>query len=183
MNENEVNKIDKDEDVYLQLKEYRKKKDLVEDIVTKVLSGEVNVAKAFVAIKRMKEVSEEALKDERLKPVFIEAIERELDGKKAHILGTEVSVATVYTSYDFKDCNHIRLNALYDLVENCKKEIKVIEDELKLMISDSGAFGLKVKEISIPSLPEISEDESLGEVVTLRPPIKYQTTGLKVSEL
>lgn len=168
------------------------KDELKDRIRTVVLSGTRNVAQVGVTLKRIKESLDDLFKDDQQ---FKDAIRIDTEkyiekGKTATILGAQVTVMATSTSYDFKETGDIYLLKLYEIQQDIKDKIKLREDALKLLLKEQeakenkglGLAGTVTKDEIIPSLPNLV-DEVCGEVVTLKPPIKYQSIGLKYSKI
>lgn len=170
-------------------------KEIVQNIKDNVFSGNVNALEAFTVLKRMKKVSEEVLEDKdikRLAETEFDKYEAEKKGSKTvTIYGAGIVKCPIYTYYDFTQCGHTQLDALYEIQEHCKSEIKRIEDELKLMVPKddykSGSipgFGIENtdRQILIERVPKLSYEE-VNEVVPVKTPKKIQNIGLKYMKL
>lgn len=164
-------------------------------IKSAILGGEVDAAKAGIVLKKMNKVSEELLKDKQVKDVILESTERYLGGQKtAVVFGATITRAAVWTGYDFKDCGHPVLNKLVVIQKQVETAIKLLEEELKLMVKEdntdivpnSPEFTLEIpdntKSIIVEKMPDLVWNGD-GEVVKVKPPIKRQTIGLKYSKI
>lgn len=166
-------------------------KDIITDIADKILSGEVNPAHAGVVIKRMAKISEEVLKIKPVKDAIFKETEKYIKGGQKDIFGASISIAPTYTAYDFKECGHTVLNELYKIQEQVEEEIKIIEDELKLMIPTKetmqnveGQFGIKdtSKDVVIKLMPELVFKQN-DDIINVKPPQKIQSIGLKYNKV
>lgn len=164
-------------------------KDVIDDIAFKITDGQVNGAYAGVILKKMANIAEKVMEIPEVKSTIIKETLKQIQGseKGALIYGAKIIHCAVSTTYDFKECGHIVLNELYAIQEQVKEEIKLIEDELKLMIPSKdtmqnldGKFGIKntSKEIVIKQMPALVWNSN-DDIIKVIPPKKYQKEGLK----
>lgn len=164
-------------------------KDIINDLAEKIVSGEVNACYTGVVLKRMAKVVEELYKLPAVKEKIINETKKYIEGtpKGEKIFGANILYCATSTSYDFKDCGHIVLNELNKIKKQVEEEIKLIEDELKLMIPTKstmeivdGKFGIKdtTKEVVISKMPSLVW-ETNDDVIRVKPPLKMQGFGLK----
>lgn len=172
--------------------------DVVQSYRTKIINGEVDIAKAGVVLKKTAKVAEELLKDELIKMCILNATEKYLEGgvKTVKLYGASITKTAVFTGYDFKECGHVVLDELYAIQREVDARVKAIEAELKLLLqfetnkdimgSREGQLDLGIpatgKNIIIDNMPKLVWENS-GETVTVKAPRKYQTMGLKYSKL
>ncbi len=170
-------------------------KDIVQNIKDNVFNGMVNPLEAFTVLKRMKKISEEVLEDADIKRLAETEFDKykpdKAGAKTVSVFGAGITKSPTYTWYDFTQCGHTQLDALYAIQEHCKAEIKRIEDELKLMIPKDDykagsipGFGIEstARQILVERIPKITYDE-VNEVVPVEPPKKIQNMGLKYMKL
>lgn len=169
--------------------------DIKSNIRDLILEGRIDAAKVGVVLKKMERTATELLKEEKVKDMIVGATEQYLSGQKSTVLfGATITRAAIYTTYDFSECNHPELDELYKIRDNIDDRIKLIEEELKLLIDNKNSditpndgkidFGIKtkVKNIIIESIPTLVEQAS-GEVAEVKAPIKKQKMGIKYSKL
>lgn len=169
--------------------------EIIKSIKDNVKEGKVNPLEAYTVLKKMKKVSEEVLEDEDIKRMAETEFEKYTPEKKGSktitVFGAGIVKCPTYTWYDFKQCGHIQLDALYEIQEHVKSEIKRIEDELKLMIPKDDykpgqipGFGIEntTRQMMIEHIPAIIYKE-INEVVPVEPPKKIQNLGLKYMKL
>lgn len=182
-------------DVLLDVRQPVQTKDVIQNIKDNVFNGVINPLEAFTVLKRMKKISEEVLEDSEIKRLA----ENEFDkyepekkgGKTVSVFGAGIVKCPTYTWYDFTQCGHPQLDALYAIQEHCKQEVKRLEEELKLMIPKDDYKAGSIPGLGIPSttrqmlverVPTISYNE-INEVVPVEPPKKVQNMGLKYMKL
>lgn len=192
----EENKTIPDATKLLDVRQPVNTKDVIQSIKDNINSGEVNPLEAYSVLKRMAKVSEEVLKDETIKEMANKEFDKYLgeakSGKKSvDVYGAQICKTATYTWYDFKECKHEVLDALYAIQEEVKQKIAVFEAELKLMIPpDSykpGAIpGLGIantsKSVVFEYMPRL-EWEQYGNIGQVEPPRKVQSIGLKYMKL
>jgi len=167
-------------------------KDTIESIKDKILSGEIDEAKAGVILKRMTKISEEVLKDKDVKKAIEEECMRHINNQKsAEYFGAKFSQAAVHTYYKFEECN----DPLWDALDLAEKQIKAAKKDretfLKTLIPTKDTiqqtklgFGVKntSKQEIIESIPVVEWKED-GEIATIKPPIKGQKMGIKYMKI
>lgn len=165
-----------------QLEKIVTKDEIVQGIRTMVKSGVYDNVRLGVNLKRMKDGIEEALKDKEVKDIIFEASE---PYKGQSVLGAKISVGPTYTAYDFTGCGDDYLDELYSILAEVKEKINTREERLKLLLKDvdNNKTIRKIEksveeEVVIKTLPKLIEIEH-GNMVTLKPPVKKQTIGLK----
>lgn len=162
-------------------------KDQVILISTAIMNGDVNPAKAGVFLKRMEKIAKEVLENKEVKDTIEEDTIKYITGSKDKIFGASISHCAIYTGYDFSNCGDPELDSLYDIQEIIKAKIKDKEDALKLIIpkEKQGAnFGIKSsnRNMLIEQTWQLKEINS-GEILEIRPPVKFQKMGLKYMKL
>lgn len=160
-------------------------KEYIENIKASVKNGEVNPLAAFTVLKRMQKVAEEVFKDKEIKDLALAEAEKHLSGntKSFNLYSAQICKAATYTFYDFKECNHEILDALYAIQSEVEASIKQIEEELKLMVKPDNAMptlGItdNTKTVFFEMMPKLVW-EPYGVQGTVNPPKKIQQIGLK----
>ncbi len=170
-------------------------KEIIQLFKDNILSGDINALEGFTVIKRMHKVAEEVLKDEKVKDAALKEYNKYSGETKTGSLvkyGATILNTSVYTWYDCTGCGHPVLDALYAIDKEVKARIKLLEEELKLMIPKdeykAGATpGLGIpntdKNVLIEAIPKLEWIDGGGEVATIKRPKKMQTMGLKYMKL
>lgn len=170
-------------------------KEVIENIKNNIINGTVNPLEGFTVLKRMAKVAEEVLKDDDIKRMASDEFDKysaEAKGKSILLHSAQICKMATYTYYDFKDCKHEILDALYEIQEIVKHQIKVVEDELKLLVPKDDGFkagaipGLGIentaKSVVFERFPKLIW-EDYGVVGQVEQPRKVQTIGLKYMKL
>lgn len=170
-------------------------KDIIANIVNNVKEGNVNPLEAYTVLKRMAKVSEEVLKDEDIKALAVREFDKYTPEKKGtktvNVFGAGITYSPTYTWYDFKGCKHEVLDALYEIQEQVKHQIGLIEAELKLLIPKDDykagvvpGLGIEntTKSVVFERLPSLVW-EDYGIIGQIEPPKKVQNMGLKYMKL
>lgn len=164
-------------------------KSYIDKIITSIKSGNINPLSAFTIVKRMAKVSEEILKDKEVKKLAIDEANKYLGGnqKTFQLHGATISKAATYTWYDFSECNHPVLDELYKIQNEVKDRIKLLEDELKLLIVPETkqatlGVGMDTKSIVVESIPFLKWEQTEDQVV-VHAPKKNQDIGLKYMKI
>lgn len=166
-------------------------KELIANIKEAILGGTIPPLEGYTVLKRMAKISEEVLKDKDIK----ELAEKEWDKyaasgkvKSIDLFSAKICKTATYTFYDFKECQHEVLDALYDIQLQVNEAIKQLEAELKLLIpsetQQSALFGIdnNNKEMVFPTMPTLTWND-YGVIGTVKPPKKIQTIGLKYMKI
>lgn len=165
-------------------------KDIVTNIVSNIVEGHVDPLVGYTILKRMAKVSEEALKDEKVRNMAENEFDKyaaEAKGKSILLHGAQICKMATYTYYDFSGCGHEVLDELYAIQKEVKDRISLIEDELKLLVPKDEykagtipGFGIvnNNKDVIYSTLPKLAWD-SYGGVGTVMAPKKIQKMGLK----
>lgn len=130
-------------------------------VIESVRNGDIDPLKVLIQIRAMEKASDRILKEikDNLLTEANKYAEQSFD-----YLGNNIQKGDVRTEYDYSVCG--------DPIYNFRKRIL---DESKQQLDDRAAFLKSLKE------PITIVDEGSGEVVTVRPPLKKSTPGLKVS--
>lgn len=164
-------------------------KTYIERIKSDIKEGRVDPLAAFIVVKRMFKVGEDILQDKEIKAIALAEAEKHLSAntKTFSLYSATISKAATYTWYDFTECGHPVLEQLKKIEEEVKLRIKLLEDELKLLIlSDSAQMTLGVKDdtktIKVEKIPFLRWEDTEDEVV-VRAPQKMQQIGLKFNKV
>lgn len=130
-------------------------------IIESVKSGEESPIKVLLQLKAMEKASKRIL--EEIKENYLTESEK-YPGNEFDFLGNKITKDDVYTEYDYSVCG----DPVHDQRESIMNASKTMLDERK-------AFLKALKE------PVTIVDEGSGEIITIRPPLKKSTPGLKVS--
>jgi len=159
----------------------------VHELTSLLKEGFAEPAHLAAFFKKVSIINEELNKDKELKELFYDKTREYIQGGYDKLCGLKVQIATVATSYDYTDCNHVELNELLNIQEAIALRIKSIQKELQDMAKDSekayakgDLFGVpsNTKTVVIEHMPVLSCAPS-GEVCTISPPIKKSIMGLK----
>ncbi len=128
-------------------------------LIRSVENGEVNALQLkayFKAMEKAIKLVDDSTKDSQL-------TEAEKYGeKKFNAFGMQIEVCEVGTSYDYEHCNDPEWNSADSQVKTWTQTRKDREQFLRSL-----------------KKPEVLVDQMSGEVVTINPPVKKSTTGLK----
>ena len=161
--------------------------EMVTSIKDRVYAGELDAVDVGIALKKMKKLEEELFEDKVFKSHIYDETKKSFEGKTCIKYGASISERATSTYYDFKITEDPIWLALNEIQEQVKSMLKTREEGLKAMIPDEkirlGIVNNNRNEIieGIPKL--IMDDTRNGEVVTIKPPIKYQSVGLVYSKL
>lgn len=161
----------------------------INHIKSNIIEGNVNPLSAFTIVKRMAKVSEEILQDSEIKKLANDEADKHLAGnqKTFTLHGATISKAATYTWYNFNECGHPVLDQLKVIEKEVKERIKLLEDELKLLIIPESkqhtlGVGMDTKTIVIDKIPVITWIDTEDQVI-VQAPIKHQTIGLKYNKI
>lgn len=161
----------------------------IQKIKDGIINGEVNALSAFTIVKRMAKVSEEVLKDENVKKAANDEADKHLSGnqKSFTLHGATICKAATYTYYNFSECNHPVWNELKKIETEVKDRLKLLEEELKLLIIPDNkqhtlGIGLDSKSIVVESMPFLKWEANEDQVV-VNAPKKIQQMGLKYMKI
>lgn len=132
-----------------------------DELIRSVKDGEVNPLEILVMLRAFEKVSKRVL-SEIDKNYLTEA--EKYPEKKFELFGASIEKAEVGTSYDYSIC----CDPIYEERESAMSAAKTLVDERK-------EFLKALKE------PMTMIHEPTGEVITIRPPAKKSTSGLKVT--
>lgn len=132
-----------------------------DQLIESVKNGEANPIEVLVMLKAFEKVSDRVLKEIRYNAVT-EA--NKYQGPSFEWNGNKIEKSELGVKYDYSICN--------DPVYNQRQQISAESDK---QLKERESFLKSLKE------PITIVDEGSGEIVTIRPPLKTSTTGLKVS--
>lgn len=132
--------------------------------IQEVTSEGVNTLLEYVKMKRVEKLLAELNKSKKIKERVLQLAETRGD-KSFHYEEAQITICELGTKYDYSNCNDsyynqllVRLKALNQLVADREKMLKALPLE--------GVTQL---------------DETTGEIMTLYPPSKTSTTGIKIT--
>lgn len=132
-------------------------------LIQEVTEGEINPLQLKVMLKALSTALDET--EKKLKDMYMSEVDKYSD-KTLELYGAKIEKAELGTRYNFSNCNDPELSAL-------EARKKMIDEEIK----DRQTFLKAVKNSATIVV------ESTGEVVTVYPPVKESTTGIKVTLL
>ena len=157
--------------------------DMSEIIIEKIKSGDINAPLIGVVLKKFAKLQEEVNKDVDAKRIIFDETSKHQEGNKKTIelYGAKITIGSVYTWWEYQDCQ----DPLWDALDNIEKQLKLFkkqrEEELQATVPKvTSMFGIPTKAMIIEQLPKLIWEES-GEVIQITPPAKKSTDGLKYS--
>jgi replicative DNA helicase len=169
-------------------------KDLIDNITSEILTGNIPALEGMTILKRMSKISEEVMKNEDIKKMAMTELEKysaELKGakKSVELYSASMSISATYIFYKFDNCGHEVLNQLYKIQEHCKEIIKQIEEEVKTIppLSDKvniEEFGIKQdgRDMLFSQMPKLIWEE-YGGMGNVKAPQKIQTIGIRYNKV
>ena len=176
-----------------------KSKDLAEAIQAAVLEGSTDAAQVYITLKRFEALRKkvfEGSEGKKVKEVCETEIRKHLEKGKGKYMNASFAETAVHTWYDYEASNHPVLQALYDIRNEVNENIKELEEELRnfessldrqrlrLERTQDGGLDFSDKEITksiiIEEMPRLAWEAS-GEVVDIKPPVKGQRMGIKIT--
>jgi hypothetical protein len=128
-------------------------------VINEVEEGRVDPLDVAIQMKTLEKIVERV--GGVLKKYYVSEAEKH-GGKPFGWKGAEISVQEVGTKYDYSQCGDPRWNDLTKIIEQAIEQRKELEDFLKHL------KGTTVEVIE-------------GEAVSLRPPLRTSSTGIKIS--
>lgn len=161
--------------------------EIIGNIKESVFEGNVSALQTGIFLKKISKISEDIFKDEVFKQHIRNETLKEFNGKSYEGFGMKITERATKTWYDFSNCQDPYWNALNELSEKIKQLKTEREDYLKtLVVKESASVQMAIANtntvVTIDSLPVLTWEPS-GEEVSIKPPIKMQSTGLVYSEL
>jgi hypothetical protein len=131
-------------------------------VITEVEEGRVDPLRVALFMKTMEKIKERV--DEKLKAHYLNEAEKNCGGnvKTFKYRGAEITVGAVKTEYDFTDCGHTGWNDLTKIINEATAQRKEYEATLKTL---TGPTGMILD----------------GEPLMIKPPVKKQVDGIKIS--
>lgn len=130
-------------------------------VINSVRAGEEDALNVLLQVRAM----EKSLKiiHENIK-MFAEREAGKYPGDKFDFKGNEVAKCDVKTEYDYSKCNDPEWERLLYESEKADKELKAREAFLRALTGPLNTF-----------------DDQTGETITINPPLKKTTSGLKIT--
>lgn len=132
-----------------------------DQVIQSVHNGEVNPLHVRIWIKTMEEIIDRVKKETGANQ--LREAEKWAESKFEY-LGATIEKADVYTEYDYSVCS----DPAFELLEVAFNTAKQTLDDRKKFLRTLKA-------------PMVIVDEVTGEIITIKPPLKKSTPGLKVS--
>lgn len=132
-----------------------------DSIIQAVKEGEANPIEVLIQIRALQKVSERVLKEIN-EEILTEA--NKYPEKNFEFMGAKIENAELGTKYDYSMCGDTEYEMLDAQINSLKQRIKEREEFLKSIKQDITLV-----------------DNFTGEIVTVRPPTKKSTSGLKVT--
>jgi hypothetical protein len=129
-------------------------------VINEVEAGTIDPLKVKVLCKTLTEIADKIDKGTKDNQKTAAALYGE---KPFDFMGAELHLTSVYTSYDYSGCNDPEYNTMKEIIERYTTQLKERE-----------AF---LKTVKAP----LNVVDSDGELITINPPVKSVTEGLKVS--
>lgn len=132
-----------------------------DQLIASVKEGEVNALEMLAMCKSLEMIIERVkkeTKDNQLRAADLHP------GDRFSAYGVEFQKADVYTSYEFKDCGDPIWEQREQIAASAKEQLKERETFLKTV---KGQMTIVI--------------EGTGEIVTINPPVKKSTPGIKIS--
>jgi hypothetical protein len=132
-----------------------------DQLIASVKQGEVNPLEVLTMFRAIEKVSDRVLKE--IKENLLNEASK-YSGNSFEYLGNKVEKAELGTKYDFSKCN----DPAWENFDSAANAALTFKKEREIFLK-----GIKDKETII--------DPNTGEVVTILPPVKTSTAGLKVT--
>ena len=157
-----------------------KVKDMLPDIRKQLISGDYDVLKAHIFLKKIGKLAEELVKGEegkQIKELLEEDIRKYQEGKTSRIYGVKI-IEQNRAYYKYDECN----DPLWEELDKIQKKVEVLkkkrEAELKLTVPDDKLdptkdnFGIGATiSIAVPYFPVLTIEEN-ADLVFINPPYK-----------
>lgn len=147
-----------------------------------IKNGEVNPAEVGVALKKFHKLYEEVNKDKEVKDIIFTETEKYKEGNKKTIelMGAKITIGSVRTWWEYNECQDPYWNELDSIEKQIKELKKARETQLQATVPINPGLGIPASTLIIDKLPKLEWEDS-GDIVTIVPPIKKSTEGLKYS--
>lgn len=149
-----------------------------------ILKGNIEPIDIHLVLKKFEKINENVIgknAPKETKEAILKSAEKYLEkGTSFEYKNAKISIASVYTWYDFTKCNDIYLNELKEIEKKIKELISNREESLKTITLPPGKLGIASRTEIIEYLPSL-EWVDCGEEVILNAPIKYSKDGVKVT--
>lgn len=155
--------------------------ELSDAIINNVKEGKSDPLQVHLALKKLEKVSEIVKKDETVKDLTLEEADKYLiKSNTFDYQNAKITKGSVHTYYDFNITGCPYYLQLVKIQKDVKELIKLREAELKLLIPKSNSLLIDKHTEVINHMP-LFELTDYGEDADIKPPIKMQKTGLKVT--
>lgn len=132
-----------------------------DNVIESVHNGEANPLEVLIILKAFEKAQERIIKE--IRENFVNEASKYPESS-FEFMGAKIEKAELGTKYDYSVCNDPVHAQRLSIVESASEQLKERETFLKTL-----------------KQPITIVDESSGEIVTIQPPLKKSTTGLKVS--
>ena len=157
--------------------------DMATNIITGIIDGSVNAPLIGVVLKKFAKLQEEVNDNEEAKKIIFKETSKYQEGNKKTIAlyGAKITIGSVRTWWEYQECN----DPLWNTLDSIEKEIKLYkkqrEEQLQATVPKvTELFGMPSTSMIIERLPKLEWEEN-GEIVSITPPVKKSTDGLKYS--
>jgi hypothetical protein len=133
----------------------------VKQVVTEVKNGNVSALRLKLLCKTMESISEKIDKETRQEQINEAS---SYGDKPFDFHGAEIHLTSVKTEYDYAHCGDPEFETIDSKIKELTKQRKEREEFLKRLTKS-----------------ELIVDQNSGELVTIKPPVKKQTDGVKVT--
>ena len=140
----------------------KERETFVDDIVSRLESGQADAIKVHLQIKCMESIVKDLNSNEKYKDYLLDAAGR--NGKKFTYHNAEFSIKEVGTKYDYSQCNDAGLNELQVQADQLADKIKARQKFLQMIAPE----GIDI----------ITSD---GEAIKIYAPSKTSTTSVAVT--
>lgn len=157
--------------------------DITATIVDGIIDGSINAPLIGVVLKKFAKLQEEVNSNEEAKKIIFNETSKFQEGSKKTIAlyGAKITIGATRTWWEYQECGDILWNQLDSIEKEIKLWKKQREEELQATVPKvTQMFGMPTKSMVIEQLPKLVWEES-GEVITITPPVKKSTDGLKYS--
>ncbi len=161
----------------------KKVKDVAEPIKEGIRNGNIDPAKIGIVLKKFSKLFEEVTEDKEIKDIIFKETEKYKEGNKKTIelMGAKITIGATRTWWEYNECGDPLWNKLDEIEKQIKEMKKEREQFLQTLVPKTNSiFGIPSSTTVVELLPKL-DIEDYGEVVTLIPPIKKSTDGLKYS--
>ena len=134
----------------------------INDVVSRIESGEVDAIKVHAQIKKMEEIVKGINDNKAYKNYLLDAAEK--NGKKFNAYDAEWTIKEVGVKYSYDQCNDSEIISMQKTIDELSEKIKARQKFLQ-MLPDEG-------------IDIVTSD---GEAIKIYPPSKSSTTSVAVT--